>query len=104
MTNGDGQVSTMTAASIQTQTLPPGRSPPKGSIKIHKHHWPALWVIRAWRRVMYDPWTKSSIRQLTRDPGSALQALEERLEETGRAWSWNEWLHEEEWSMSRFRG
>ena len=74
LTTGEEQVSSVTTASIQTQTLPPGRSPPKGSIKIPEFNWPALWVIRALRRVLYDPWTKSNIRQLTSRPGSAAQA------------------------------
>ena len=36
------------------------------SVKISDQHWPALWLTRALQRVLYDCWTKSNIRILTR--------------------------------------
>ena len=93
-TPGKTNSSGCTTTSLQTQSLPEGRAA-KGNVLIAKNHWPAFWVLRALRRVLYEGWNKSNIRVLTKDPGSALQVVEEWIADAGHAFSWEEWFDEE---------
>ena len=54
-----------------------------------------VWVIKAFKRVLFDEWTKTSISSLTADAGAALQVIEERASAGKPPLTWYNWLHDE---------